>query len=109
MCIDKFSDFSFVCLRRFKLYALMLFSLLHQVSILIVPILIVEDFTTGKPYKELLLWDERIAVGRELHMLCRLVRFRNRYILMCEVTMMYKLHNSILSNLNIYLTEKINQ
>ena len=47
MCIDKFSDFSFVCLRRVELDALMLFTLLDQVPILIVPVLIVEDFTAG--------------------------------------------------------------
>ena len=51
MCIDKFSDFSFVCLRRVKLDALMLFTLLYQVSVLIVPVLIVKDFTAGKTDK----------------------------------------------------------
>ena len=70
MCIDKFSDFSFVSLRRVELDALMLFTLLYQVSVLIVPVLIVEDFPAGKTDEELLLRDECIAVGRELHMRC---------------------------------------
>ena len=47
MCIDKFSDFAFVCLRRVELDALMLFTLLYQVSVLIVPVLIVEDLAAG--------------------------------------------------------------
>ena len=70
MCIDKFSDFSFVSLRRVELDALMLFTLLDQVSIFIISVLIVEDFTAGKTDKELLLRDECIAVGRKLHMRC---------------------------------------
>ena len=70
MCIDKFSDFAFVCLRRVELDALMLFTLLYQVSVLIVPVLIVEDLAAGKTDEELLLRDECIAVGRELHMRC---------------------------------------
>ena len=73
MGVDKFSDFTFVCLRGVKLYAFMFFTLLHQVSILIVPVLIVEDLAAGKTDEELLLRDECIAVGRELHMRCRLV------------------------------------
>ena len=70
MGIDKFSDFAFVCLWRVELYTLMFLTLLHQVSILIVPVLIVEDFTAGKADEELLLRDESITVGRELDMRC---------------------------------------